>query len=229
MGAKCCVTDAVKSFVEHNPGCADIFEELHIDFCCGGSKSLKSACEEKNLEPNHVFQRLVELPSVATTHEADVSDMTSVELVDHLESTHHVYLKSELPRLSALMGKVCQAHSSRHPELLRLQTVFIILREELEPHLQKEERVLFPLIRKLENNSKGRNSSPLTGPIRVMREEHDDAGDLLKEMRALAKDYIFPKDGCQSFQLLYDGLRELEKDTHLHIHKENNILFSLLQ
>lgn len=229
MDSQYCVTDPVKSFVELNPACADILEELHIDFCCGGAKSLKAACEEKNLEPNHVFQRLIEFPSQASTHEADVSGLTPAELVDHLESTHHVYLKSELPRLSALMEKICQAHSSRHPELLRLQIVFATLREELEPHLLKEERVLFPLIRKLENNFKGQSGSSLCGPIRVMREEHDDAGDLLKEMRALANDYIAPKDGCQSFELLYDGLRELEKDTHRHIHKENNILFHALQ
>ena len=142
--------------------------------------------------------------------------MTLTELTEHLESTHHVYLKKALPRLVALMDKVHQAHSPRHPELTRLQTVVENLRADLEPHLLKEEQILFPLIRQLE---------AAQGPIRVMRSEHDGAGELLKEMRTLANGYVLPKDGCQSFQLLYEGLKELEEDTHIHIHKENNILF----
>ena len=142
--------------------------------------------------------------------------MTLTELTEHLESTHHVYLKKALPRLVALMDKVHQAHSPRHPELTRLQTVVGNLRADLEPHLLKEEQILFPLIRQLE---------AAQGPIRVMRSEHDGAGELLKEMRTLTNVYVVPKDGCQSFQLFYEGLKELEEDTHLHIYKENNILF----
>ena len=142
--------------------------------------------------------------------------MTLTELTEHLESTHHVYLKKTLPRLVALMDKVHQAHSPRHPELTRLQTVVENLRADLEPHLLKEEQILFPLIRQLE---------AAQGPIRVMCSEHDGAGELLKEMRTLTNVYVVPKDGCQSFQLLYEGLKELEEDTHLHIYKENNILF----
>jgi len=210
------IDDPVKSFVKNNPQCTKVFEELNIDFCCGGDTSLLTACEEEDLEPHWVYQRLVELQPAPSTREKDVSDLTLTELTEHLESTHHVYLKKALPRLVALMDKVHQAHSPRHPELTRLQTVVENLRADLEPHLLKEEQILFPLIRQLE---------AAQGPIRVMRSEHDGAGELLKEMRTLTNVYVVPKDGCQSFQLLYEGLKELEEDTHIHIHKENNILF----
>ena len=109
--------------------------------------------------------------------------MTLTELTEHLESTHHVYLKKALPRLVALMDKVHQAHSPRHPELTRLQTVVENLRADLEPHLLKEEQILFPLIRQLE--AEGLQLEAAQGPIRVMRSEHDGAGELLKEMRTL--------------------------------------------
>lgn len=217
------IDDPVKNFVKNNPQCAKVFEELNIDFCCGGDTSLLTACEEEDLEPHWVYQRLVELQPAPSTREKDVSDLTLTELTEHLESTHHVYLKKALPRLVALMDKVHQAHSPRHPELTRLQTVVENLRADLEPHLLKEEQILFPLIRQLEAD--GLQLEAAQGPIRVMRSEHDGAGDLLKEMRTLTNVYVVPKDGCQSFQLLYEGLKELEEDTHLHIYKENNILF----
>jgi len=220
------INDPVKSFVKNNPLCTKVFEELDIDFCCGGDALLLSACEKKDLEPHWVYQRLVELqPAPSTDDKKDVADLTRSELTEHLESTHHVYLKAALPHLTALADKVQQAHSPRHPELTRLQAVVENLRADLEPHLLKEEQILFPLIRRLEADSPASQLEAAQGPIRVMRYEHDSAGELLKEMRALTHNYTVPPDGCQSFQLLYDGLKELEEDTHLHIHKENNLLF----
>lgn len=217
-------TDPVKNFVKNNSACAEVFGELNIDFCCGGDVSLQTACEEKGLEPQEVYQRLMQLEAV-TNDEKDVSGLTAAELTSHLESTHHVYLKKALPHLTTLMEKVCQAHSSRHPELNSLQTVLASLRADLEPHLMKEERVLFPLIRQLAEDPLAMKMGAAEGPIRVMRHEHDEAGELLRQMRSLANDYVAPEDGCQSFELLYAELKQLEEDTHLHIHKENNILF----
>ncbi len=222
------ITDPVKSFVKNNSGCAAVFQELNIDFCCGGDVSLQSACEEKGLKADAVYQRLTELQS-SSSDEKDISGLTPGELTAHIESTHHVYLKEALPRLTILMEKVCQAHSPRHPELKPLQTVFESLRADLEPHLLKEERVLFPLILKLESDSLGMKMQTTAGPIRVMRHEHDEAGNLLKQMRKLANGYVAPEDGCQSFELLYEELRKLEEDTHLHIHKENNLLFPAVE
>jgi len=117
-------------------------------------------------------------------------------------------------------------YGRRHPELKALKTTFTHLREDLEPHLLKEERILFPLIRKLESQYLGANMKAVAGPIQVMLMEHDRVGDLLKEIRALTNDFEAPDDGCQSFELLCKELKFLETDTHLHIHKENNILFS---
>ena len=223
------VNNPVKSFVKMNSQCAQVFEELNIDFCCGGETSLFSACEEKGLEPEQVYQRLMKLPSGEATSEIDVSGLAPAELIEHIESTHHIYLKQALPRLVGLMDKVHQVHSSRHPELIRLKTVLRKLREDLELHLLKEEQVLFPLLRKLDSNSLDLKMRVVQGPIRVMRNEHDEAGELLKEIRELTNSYVPPKDGCQSFQLLYKELRQLEEDTHLHIYKENNLLFPTLQ
>ena len=218
------MTDPVKSFVQNNSACAVVFEELNIDFCCGGDASLQTACDEKGLKTDEVYQRLMELKP-PTNGEKDISGLTPAELTTHIESTHHVYLMEALPRLTGLMDKVYQAHSSRHPELKTLQIVLEDLRSDLEPHLLKEERVLFPLIRKLAEDSLGQEMGVAAGPIRVMRYEHDGVGDLLKQMRALTNDYVAPEDGCQSFELLYQELKKLEQDTHLHIHKENNLLF----
>jgi regulator of cell morphogenesis and NO signaling len=219
------IQTSVGEFVTDNARCAETFEDLFIDFCCGGDNTLANACQEKGLEPEEVLNQLKLLENPVTDQNIDLDQLTPAQLTLHIESKHHEYLKKVLPRISELLDKVLSAHGGRHPELKVLKTTFAHLREDLEPHLLKEERVLFPLIRKLESEKLGTNMQAVAGPIQIMLMEHDRAGDLLKEIRGLTNGFEAPDDGCQSFQLLYKELKFLETDTHLHIHKENNILF----
>ena len=133
-----------------------------------------------------------------------------------------------MPRIAELLTKVLSAHGDRFPELIVLEVKFAEFREKLEPHLWKE-GVLFPLIRKLESEELGQYMKAVSGPIRVMLKEHDQAGDLLKNIRGITAGFKVPEEGCQSFRLLYEELKFLEKDTHPHIHKENNILFEKIK
>ena len=219
----------VGDFVRDNVLCAKTFEDLSIDFCCGGANSLEDACHEQGLKPQEILKQLQKLENLEPQLDSEIKEYTPGQLTRHIETNHHVYLKETLPRIASLMKKVLSAHGSRHPHLKDLQTVFTQLREDLEPHLLKEERVLFPLIRRLESQGLGNHMKASAGPIRVMLAEHDRAGELLKQIRGITNGFNAPEDGCGSFNALYEELKLLEKDTHLHIHKENNILFSKLE
>lgn len=144
-------------------------------------------------------------------------------LADHIVDTHHRYLKEELPLFDALSEKVLAAHGERHPELTEVRELLQSIRADLEPHLVKEERVLFPAIHDL---ARGRRDFPfesVSNPVQMMLLEHDRAGDLLAALRAATGGYAVPADGCASYQSLYERLEALESDTH--IHKENLTLF----
>ena len=99
------------------------------------------------------------------------------------------------------------------------------IRADLEPHLMKEERVLFPAIQSLADGQREFPFGTVGNPIRMMLFEHDRAGELLAELRAATAGYTVPDDACGSYQSLYERLAVLEADTHEHIHKENNVLF----
>jgi regulator of cell morphogenesis and NO signaling len=210
--------------VTRHPGSARVLERHRLDYCCGGRRSLADACAEAGLDPAAV---LAELDQAPPSPAPDWASMGPAELVDHLEATHHRYLWEELPRLEALAAKVQAAHGPRHPELASVAATFAALRADLEPHLTKEERILFPMIRELcaSDTSPSFHCGSLANPIRVMLAEHDRAGELLAELRTLTDDHRPPADGCASYRALYEGLAELEADTHLHVHKENNLLF----
>ena len=212
------------ALVTANPATARILERHQLDYCCGGSRSLEQACAERQLDPAAV---LAELEAVQPTTAPEWTTMTVAALVDHIESTHHRFLHEELPRLAALTDKVVDVHGSRHPELHNVKISFTALRDDLEPHLMKEEQVLFPMIRELAaaTTVPTFHCGTLANPIRMMLLEHDRAGELLADLRGLTTGFEPPADACASYQALYRGLAEVEADTHLHVHKENNVLF----
>ena len=130
-----------------------------------------------------------------------------------------------------LIEKVNNAHGQNHPELARLRSLFATLSAELEPHMVKEERVLFPYVVQMEDAMRRERTHPyppfgtVANPVRMMMLEHETAGQLLREMREVTGNYAIPPDACISYQTLYEALDGFEKDLHQHIHLENNILF----
>lgn len=209
-----------------------VFEEFKIDFCCGGRVPLIEACENAGIDPAIVLSKLGTVVEHTGFDESLRMDRRSQsELIDFIVSTHHAFTRDELARLEPLMDKVAGKHGDSHPELISIQGLFRKLADELLPHLMKEEHVLFPYIGQLERAQASRRSAPfptfgtVQNPVRMMMSEHDAAGDLLRQIRALSSDYTAPAEACPSYLALYAGIEDLERDLHQHIHLENNILF----
>lgn len=210
--------------VTQRPELARELEKRSLDYCCGGTRSLSEACSTEGLDAAAVAD---ELSSFETAGPADWAGMGLGELVDHIENVHHGYVHEEMPRLSALASKVNSVHGDRHPELAEVERVWSRLRNDLEMHLGKEEEILFPMVHQLvgAQGPMDFHCGSLQNPIRVMLMEHDDAGELLAELRRLTSEFAPPADGCESYKALYSGLEQFEKDLHMHIHKESNLLF----
>jgi len=201
-----------------------VFMKYGIDFCCGGRKSLKEACEEAGVDYQKLNEELNS--SNESGSESDFNSMPLHELTKHIVQKHHQYIKQNKDVLLGLSEKVSERHGSKHPELKEIHRCFIDLINELEPHLFKEENILFPYIEtmSLEKNSKAPFGT-VENPIRMMLYEHDIAGDLIKKIREYSGQYQIPEDACGSYSALYRLLKEFDDDLILHIHLENNILF----
>ena len=213
-----------------NPLAARVFEKYQLDYCCGGDRSIEQACREKGIPAERVLAELQQGGPPEPVK--DWSSASQADLIGHIVGKHHAYLRAELPALETRMEKVAQAHGANHAGALRpLQETLHGLKTELATHMIKEEMILFPLIEQMEAAEKAggplapAHCGSVNNPIRVMQYEHDSAGAALREMRMLTSDYAVPADGRNTFRALYQGLRELEADLHMHIHLENNVLF----
>jgi regulator of cell morphogenesis and NO signaling len=218
----------VGQLVAERPSRARVFEKHSIDYCCGGKVSLERACARKKIDPAAILEELrVCDEETRGETQTDWTQATASELVDDIISTHHDYLREELPRLSFLVGKVARVHGDAHPELPQVHHLFEGVKSEMETHMWKEENVLFPYCKALETDAALPKSpfGAVKNPIRVMEEEHAEVGAALDQIRELTHNYYPPIDACNSYRAMLDGLRTLERDMHVHVHKENSILF----
>ncbi|EJT5925756.1 iron-sulfur cluster repair di-iron protein [Clostridium perfringens] len=211
------------------PAVVKKFNDMELDYCCGGNKSLELALKEKGVDVDKFVEDLnkeFKEFKFENSQYVDWREKSSEELISHIVETHHGETFRLLKEIDPLMVKVFRVHFSHDPELLmKVHSLFGKLKCELEEHLLKEENILFPLMIKYDKAKNEKEKKEIEEDIRIIVNEHEAAGDILKELAEVTDDYKVPEWGCISFKLLYNYLHDLEKDLFIHIHKENNILF----
>jgi regulator of cell morphogenesis and NO signaling len=225
-------TTTVRDIAAGSLAAVRVFEKYGIDYCCGGKRPLAAVCREKGYDPDAVQRELDAALAGGAAVDRDWSSAPLSELIEHIVRTHHDYLRRELPAIQARLETVYRVYNQRYgPTLIGLPEVFFDLRGELEMHIRKEEMILFPAIVAYE--AAGRSGLPLpptpfgtvANPIAMMEAEHESAGQALQSIREITRNYEVPDYACVTYRALMSGLDELERDLHLHIHLENNILF----
>ena len=210
---------------------ATVLDRHHLDFCCGGRRSLAEACAKAGIDVRPILGELNAAPMsrFAAALPADYwSERPLPELVDHIVDAHHVFTRGALARIAPLMNKVAGKHGARHSELTKVSFAFFDLASDLVPHMAREENVLFPYLRALANPEE---TTPIPhfctvrNPVRMMMAQHDRAAGLLAELQDASHDFTPPEDACASYAALYAALTELRLDLLKHVSLENNVLF----
>jgi regulator of cell morphogenesis and NO signaling len=205
---------------------ASVLTKTGIDFCCGGKKSLREACAEKHLDPVLLIMKLDELDNAPAAPGQNFNDWPLDFLADYIVNTHHRYLKKSLPELVFYTQKIAGVHGGHHPELLDVSRLFRELSWELSQHLQHEEDVLFPAIKEALKSSSKETVKILSGEINRLAGEHEFAGSSMDKIHDITDGFQVPEDGCNTYQVTFKLLKQFEDDLHIHVHLENNILFT---
>lgn len=221
----------IREIAIENPAAVRVFEALGIDYCCGGNRSLDEACRRASVPPDTALRLLAMAGRQSGPREDDWSGASLSELIAHIVEQHHSYVRREAARLFPMLDKAVARHGAAHPELKHIRDLFGPLADELFSHMMKEEHVLFPYLVRMETALHDGSRPPaatfgsIEFPISRMLAEHDDAGELLRQIRTVSSDFHPPEDACATYHALYHGLEEFERDLHRHVHLENNILF----
>lgn len=210
---------------------AEVFRKFGLDFCCGGKKSIKEACDEKGLDTTEVEKALKAVENQPKVREDDFNNWGLDFLADYIVNRHHKYVTEAMPMLDEFSSKVARVHGDSHPEVILIAEHYNAVANELKAHMPKEEQMLFPYIKEMVTaKNQGTSLNPagfgsIANPIKMMEDEHVSAGENMEKIRELSGNFTLPEDACSSYSVLFGKLEEFEQDLHRHIHLENNILF----
>ena len=221
----------IGSFVAEDFRTAAVFSKFKIDFCCKGNRTVTEVCEKQNIDADTLLQNVNDVLQSDSNGSIDFNSWPLDLLADYIEKTHHRYVEEKSQVLLAFLDKLCKVHGANHPELFRINELFMGCAGELAQHMKKEELVLFPFVKRMvkTKESDGVLSQPSFGtvsnPIAMMMHEHDNEGERFREIAELTNNYNPPADACTTYKVTFAMLKEFEEDLHKHIHLENNILF----
>jgi regulator of cell morphogenesis and NO signaling len=199
------------------PAASRVFHRLGLDYCCGGRRSLDDACRERGLVAANVMKEIADANPAAETA-IPWTERPLGDLIAFIVGRYHEALRRELPELIALAGKVETRHAEKPACPTGITEHLRQVHSAVLEHLEKEERILFPMIQA------GRGPGA-AGPVQVMEHEHRDHAANLARTRELTHDLVPPPEACASWRALYLRLHELEEELMEHIHLENNVLF----
>jgi len=224
-------TSQVGDIVAGDYRTAAVFEKHEIDFCCGGAVTLADACAAHRIDPSVLLRELEAATRAPARQDADYGNWTLTRLIDHIKAIHHAYVKANVAQTAAHTRKIADVHGDQHPELAEIVAAFDEMATELTAHLEQEEEVVFPAIKRAEAAGRSgaapeaADAETIAHGIEELVHEHEEVGAALHHIRDLAMGYGLPADACATWSLTYERLRAFEADLHKHVHLENNILF----
>lgn len=217
----------IGTIVAERPETARVLELVAIDYCCGGQKTLKQAAEEQSIDPNQLLNALLAVGAKAESIQGQDWNKASLpDLMDHIVTAHHGWLRRELPPLLEATNTVYRVHGAVHPELAEVAATLQKINDAVLPHLDEEEQTIFPALRKL---VAGEAPADIAKQLESMRSDHDELGAELHRLRELTDGFKVPADACAKYREMLNGLTALERDMLQHVHLENNILLPRAQ
>lgn len=210
---------------------AKIFSNYGIDFYCKGNRYLEEVCEEESIDLTVIENEINSIIGLPRDESIDFYSLSPDSLIDYIIEIHHQYVEKNVPVLFIQLENLCKVYGEIYPELIEINTLFMISGGELLNHLQKEETVLFPFVKTMINAIKNHETifqpqfGTVENPILILKNDHDMEGNLFSKISKLTNNYTPPKDVSESFKSTYILLKDFEENLHIHIHLENNILF----
>lgn len=159
----------------------------------------------------------------------DWKNESLTDLINHIGTNHHEYLKKTMPELSKLTTTILRVHGGSHKELAKVHRLFHIIQIDLVQLLIKQESNIFPTIKYIDKKPSEKLLKEILHEIDASVPIQEEIRNLLKELREITNNYIAPEDGCVTYDRTYDTLREFASNILEHLDLENNILLPRLK
>lgn len=217
----------------HIPESIPLFEKYGFDFYQNGTQTLKEACDEKGLCFDEIDQELNDLQK-HSNHPYTVEDMDLELLINSINGQHHDNEAETLAAIHYGIQRLVAGSAAGMPHresLCRIDQEFGELKEKLLSHCEKEDKLLFPQIRRLLVLQKEKATifqaavSKTAGLIKTLELEHTQSVSALKKIKGMLRELETLPEVSPHYHQLMKEFKTFEADFHMHIHIENNVLF----
>ncbi len=209
-----------------------IFEKYNIDYYKKGSRTLHEACMEKGVDDLLMYKEFSQHEDNPAKDSTAINydDLDIERFIDHIETKYHAKEALTLPLLYDQIKFLKEEQGHLYPKMVELKIIFRVMMDELKDHAAREEKVLFPYIKKMADMRKNKTKSLtqislITNPLRLLEFEHEHTDSEIDTIRSITDNYFVPDNASKEYQLLMEELSDFQKTFHEHIHLENNILF----
>lgn len=207
---------------------ATVFNRYGIEYYRVSEMRLEDAAREAGISLADIIRDL-NMILIEGKENQNPFNLGPVELSKWIVEVHHTYTKESLEEIinyvhENLLVEFSEAFKNLHTQLTALET-------ELLSHMEREERILFPLIKylveteKFNERPKTRNYGTVRNPLQQMLNEHESSITLLNKIYASIKNLPGRKNLNNIRDLLIKRITAFRYDLYQHIHLENNLLF----
>jgi regulator of cell morphogenesis and NO signaling len=229
----CSGSASVSELVSGRLGLARVFEKHGLEYCCGlGNLGLEEACAVQGASLNEVLTEIAaerDTPSRMRDHAA-ISPEGTEEIIQHLLTVHHPYLRAETARLERLIDRVANRHGQHHYELWEIQSVFEELKDVLTERMDTEAQMVFPALRlvAIGGVSGPLKASTLAGILPMLERNNAYLVCALEKTREITDNFKAPVTACTMYRVVLDSLSWLDWEIQ-HYLREEATLHSLTE
>ena len=224
----------IGAFVEQEPAAVLVLHDLGVSLAAQRGETISAVCANLGMEVPHLAEECAQAREFITppeTRETNWFLESLDDLANYIIERYHGPTYDETERITLLGDAVVEAHGDGHgPLVSRVVMLWNNLAKELLSHMRKEEMVIFPLVRQIEegvvDEELGDLNELVTDTIASMKNEHQFSDGVLADLRTLTDDYATPPVDCPLWRAWWHALHTFDRDLRMHSHLEDDILFA---
>ena len=86
--------------------------------------NLEDACKDKGIDLAAVLKEMESVGAEERGRQMPFTEMTESQLVNHIMTTHHYYVKNAMPVIAGHLDKIAFKHVDSFPYILRVKELF---------------------------------------------------------------------------------------------------------
>ena len=220
------VFDLVKSDFKY----AKALDSFGIEFYNHYNVKLGDICSQRGVNKESLVGYRISLDESFDIDTATLNNSPINLVIEYLKHNHSYFIKNRLPYIKGLISNLT-LEDKKYKFFNDLKFIFPLFYEDFVDHILEEEKYIFTYIQKLQqfDNKVNDHAKLFFASKKISLEEeakeHREEDSEMSGIRGLTKNYSIRNIDNLHLKVIFQELKEFDKELELHSNIENKILF----